>query len=96
MATRRPFIRIITDGTPFNTIVFGPDGEPIEGIISVTFPPIDSKSDKRATIECYVEDKGPVEPTAKLGLATTAELLNELQARAELGGYATHRTVDCD
>ncbi len=42
------------------------------------------------------EDRTP--PTAKqeeaqLGLATTAELLAELQARAELGGHANYRTV---
>ncbi len=29
-----------------------------------------------------------------LGLATTAELLGELTARAEAGGYADYRTVD--
>lgn len=29
-----------------------------------------------------------------LGCATTAELLTELQARAEVGGYAGYRTVD--
>lgn len=29
-----------------------------------------------------------------LGLATTAQLLNELRARAEIGGYANYRTVD--
>lgn len=31
---------------------------------------------------------------ANLGLATTAELLAELSARAETGGYADYRTVD--
>lgn len=29
-----------------------------------------------------------------LGLATTGELLDELQARAVMGGYINHRTVD--
>lgn len=29
-----------------------------------------------------------------LGLATTAQLLDELKARAEVGGYAEYRTVD--
>lgn len=29
-----------------------------------------------------------------LGLATTGTLLEELSARARLGGYDTHRTVD--
>lgn len=29
-----------------------------------------------------------------LGNATTAELLNELQVRAEINGYANYRTVD--
>ena len=29
-----------------------------------------------------------------LGNATTAELLDELRARAELGGYANYKTVD--
>lgn len=29
-----------------------------------------------------------------LGLATTAQLIDELRARAEVGGYATYRTVD--
>lgn len=36
------------------------------------------------------------EEKANLGLATTAELLAELQARAEVGGYADYRTVDSD
>lgn len=31
---------------------------------------------------------------ANLGLATTAELLRELEARAEVGGYAGYRPVD--
>lgn len=31
---------------------------------------------------------------ARMGLATTAQLLDELRARAELGGYAEYRTVD--
>jgi GTPase SAR1 family protein len=31
---------------------------------------------------------------AYLGLATTGELLAELQARADVGGYADYRTVD--
>jgi len=30
----------------------------------------------------------------RLGMATTAELLEELTARAEVGGYATYRTWD--
>jgi len=30
----------------------------------------------------------------RLGLASTRDLLDELSARAELGGYAGHRTVD--
>lgn len=30
----------------------------------------------------------------QLGCATTAQLLTELQARAEVGGYAAYRTVD--
>jgi hypothetical protein len=34
----------------------------------------------------------PDEP--QLGLATTAQLLSELTARAEVGGYANYRTVD--
>lgn len=34
--------------------------------------------------------------TPYLGCATTAELLNELKARAEIGGYANYRTVDND
>lgn len=34
----------------------------------------------------------PDEPL--LGLATTAQMLAELTARAEVGGYAEHRTVD--
>lgn len=34
----------------------------------------------------------PTEPY--LGLATTAQLLDELRARAEVGGYAGYRTVD--
>lgn len=29
-----------------------------------------------------------------LGCATTAQLLNELMVRAEIGGYAAYRTVD--
>ena len=29
-----------------------------------------------------------------LGNATTAELLDELRARAEIGGYSTYRTID--
>lgn len=29
-----------------------------------------------------------------LGCATTAQLLTELQVRAEIGGYAAYRTVD--
>ena len=36
---------------------------------------------------------GAVTGGARLGLATTAELLEELQARAEVGGYADYRTV---
>lgn len=35
----------------------------------------------------------PTEPL--LGLATTAQLLEELQARARLGGYDMYRTVGC-
>lgn len=31
-----------------------------------------------------------------LGNATTAELLTELQTRAEIHGYANYRTVDSD
>jgi len=34
----------------------------------------------------------PTEPY--LGLATTRQLLDELSARADLGGYAGYRTVD--
>lgn len=34
------------------------------------------------------------EPHTNLGLATTAELLAELQARAEVAGYAQYRTVN--
>jgi hypothetical protein len=33
---------------------------------------------------------------ANLGLATTAELIEELAARARVGGYAEYRTVDID
>lgn len=36
----------------------------------------------------------PAVISANLGLATTAEMLAELQARAEVGGYAKYRTVD--
>lgn len=33
---------------------------------------------------------------ALLGLATTRQLLKELESRAELGGYANYRTIDGD
>lgn len=32
--------------------------------------------------------------TPRLGCATTAQMLEELTARAEVGGYADYRTVD--
>jgi hypothetical protein len=38
--------------------------------------------------------KAEAEGGAMLGLATTAELLEELRARAEVGGYDTYRTYD--
>lgn len=33
---------------------------------------------------------------ANLGLASTGELLEELTARAQLGGYEHHRPIDAD
>lgn len=35
-----------------------------------------------------------IEECANLGIATTAQLLDELKARAEVGGYSKYRTVD--
>lgn len=37
-----------------------------------------------------------LEPAANLGCATTKELLDELTARAVVGGYSSYRTVDGD
>jgi hypothetical protein len=41
-----------------------------------------------------VEPKATESPL--LGLATTGQLLDELKARAELGGYVNYRTIDGD
>jgi hypothetical protein len=50
----------------------------------------------RVKVEFYVERGGNPKPKPLLGCATTAELINELGARAELGGYAGYRTIDAD
>lgn len=62
--------------------------------------------DRHRIRSMYITDSKPAEAEgpftaavnrlseAKLGLATTAQLLSELQARAEVGGYGQYRTVD--
>jgi len=50
---------------------------------------LNATTEAEAAIERMVAKMGP-----NLGMATTAELLAELQARAEVGGYAEYRTVD--
>ena len=43
-------VRIISDGTPFGTRVEGPDGQPIPGVVSVSWN-VDMGEIARATIE---------------------------------------------
>lgn len=38
----------------------------------------------------------PTKENPWLGLASTKQLLEELQSRAEVGGYADYRTIDSD
>lgn len=137
----KSYIRIVTDGSPLGTKMFAPNGDLLDGLISLEVPRISNDSDCRVKIECYVEG-GPFskgerinnalpaltqkyremigdilmgtadinEATraervekllalceigeAHLGCATTAELLEELRARAEMRGYAKDRTID--
>lgn len=46
--------------------------------------------------ECVMEALKEAKSKPYLGNATTRELLAELEARAEVGGYAGYRTVDHD
>lgn len=47
-----------------------------------------------ASEDYYNEQMDDCSSQAWLGNATTAELLEELQSRAEVGGYANYKTTD--
>lgn len=93
-------LRLLTDGTPEGTKVFAPDGTEI-AIIAVELLTIKQDSIGEARITCYVQSSKLANaeesvsarslPKPNLGCATTRELLEELIARAQLGGHINYR-----
>lgn len=52
------------------------------------------KHPAREIINKLVDEIKQLESQPNLGLATTAQLIDELAARARTGGYADYRTVE--